>query len=106
MKTRAPLKTGTFAGFFHKLLRVLPLVFCGALLFLSVLIPIHFQKNTNPVVIPDQRSEASAEPGSSIYAKTQRVLFFVFKKYIGKRLRLLTVALDTGSALAALVCPA
>jgi hypothetical protein len=37
MKTPAPLKTGTFAGFFHKLLRVLPLSFCGALLFLSVL---------------------------------------------------------------------
>jgi hypothetical protein len=56
-------------------------------------------------VIPDQRSEASAEPGCSAYAKTRSVLFFVFKKYIGKRLRLLTVALDPGSALTAFAGP-
>jgi hypothetical protein len=55
---------------------------------------------------PGPANAVSAEPGSRIYAKTQSVLFFVFKRYIGKRLRLLTVALDTGSALAALVCPA
>jgi hypothetical protein len=29
----------------------------------------------------------------------------LFKKYIGKRLRLLTVVLDSGSAVAALPCP-
>ena len=48
-------------------------------------------------VIPDQRAIASAEPESSTTAKTQSVLFLVFK---GKRLRLFTVALDTGSAFA------
>ena len=48
-------------------------------------------------VIPDQRAIASAEPESSTTAKTQSVLFLIFK---GKRLRLFTVALDTGSAFA------
>jgi hypothetical protein len=37
IKTPAPLKTGSFAGLFHRVLRILPLAFCGALLFLSVL---------------------------------------------------------------------
>lgn len=37
IKTPAPLKTGSFAGIFHRVLRILPLAFCGALLFLSVL---------------------------------------------------------------------
>jgi hypothetical protein len=46
-----------------------------------------------------QTSAASADPVSSTYAKTQSVLFFVFKEYVAKRLRLLTVALDPGSAL-------
>jgi hypothetical protein len=32
----------------------------------------------NSVVIPDQRSEASAEPGSMTYAKARSALFFVF----------------------------
>jgi hypothetical protein len=45
----------------------------------------------------------SADPGSSTYAKTRGVLFFVFQKYTGKRLGLLTVALDSGSALASLI---
>ena len=37
IKTPAPLKTGNFTALFHKGMRVLPLAFCGALLFLSVL---------------------------------------------------------------------
>jgi hypothetical protein len=52
---------------------------------------------------PASDSERRAE----IQRKCQNAKRFVpcLKKYIGKRLRLLTVALDTGSAVAALPCP-
>jgi hypothetical protein len=56
------------------------------------LIPIHFQKYTSLVVIPDQQATASAPTGSPHMPKREAFYFLFFKEYKGKRLCLLTVA--------------
>ncbi|MFM7621522.1 MAG: hypothetical protein ACKO57_00900 [Alphaproteobacteria bacterium] len=61
---------------------------------------VHFCQNLTILRHSGPASEASAEAESSANAKTQSVLFLRFFKNKGKRLRLLTVALDTDYAFA------
>jgi hypothetical protein len=66
---------------------------------------VHFCQNLT--ILRHSGPASDSERRGGIQRKCQNAKRFVpcLKKYIGKRLRLLTVALDTGSAVAALPCP-
>jgi hypothetical protein len=66
---------------------------------------VHFCQNLTILRHSGPASDSERRAGTQRKCQNAKRFVPCLKKYIGKRLRLLTVALDTGSAVAALPCP-